>query len=153
MSPGATREFHQLGGVRLTRHAGVHDGIVARALTLISQTRARHPKQRIEPVDRFADLSHDLHEPVTACDVRNLVGQHDVQPRARPRVCGSGQHDLRIDDPPGDDDGASIAAHQRDPPAQAEYRRDMRHTLRQRRGNGRGCRTEMTQPEQTHHEQ
>ena len=80
------RDLEQLIGVVGAARAGGEHEVVARALALGAHVPRRHPRQRIEPVQRARDLRDHVRQAVAALHVRELVQQHDAQPLGRP-VC------------------------------------------------------------------
>ena len=80
------RKLDQMRGVIGALHAAAHHLVIARVLAFEPQPPAGDPEQRIEPVERAQQLRGELHDPVAAADVRELVRQHDARALVRPRI-------------------------------------------------------------------
>ena len=71
----AARDLEQVACVLVRRHARPHDCGVAGALALTMKLATGEPDKRIEPVRGADRLCEQLHRPVAATDVRDLVNQ------------------------------------------------------------------------------
>ena len=71
------RQLDEMRGVIGAFDAAAHHLVVACVLAFEPEAPAGEPEQRIEPVDRAQQLGRELHDPVAATDVRELVRQHD----------------------------------------------------------------------------
>ena len=67
------RQLDEMRGVIRTLEAAAHHFVVARVLALEPQPPAGDPEQWIEPVEGPQQLGGELHNPVAAADVRELV--------------------------------------------------------------------------------
>src|SRR5260370_25633422 len=68
-------------------HTAQQYKVVARSLTLKTQSMSGKPDQRIEPVDRARKLSEGLHVQVVAFYVCELVQQNGANARPGPSTC------------------------------------------------------------------
>ena len=71
------RQLDEMRGVIGAFHAAAHHLVIACVLAFEPEAPAGEPEQRIEPVDRAQQLGRELHDPVAATDVRELVRQHN----------------------------------------------------------------------------
>ena len=76
-----------MGGIFMRRDTPLEHRVVAGLFAFASQTRARDPHERVEPAHRAQPLDADLHEPVVAPDVRELVAQDRVNAILGPLSC------------------------------------------------------------------
>ena len=90
------------------------DVIVASEFALDRQTPHRQPRQRIEPVHRACQPSRDLHEPIVALDVQQLMHQHDSAALCGPRLGRCRKKNQRAREAPGDGRVDFVALEQSD---------------------------------------
>ena len=73
-------ERKQVQGIVAAAHAESDDRVVAGALAFQPQARRGEPHERVEPVGDPQQFAADLDDPVTPINVRELVGEHDINP-------------------------------------------------------------------------
>ena len=108
------RDFEQLIGVVGAGGSRRKHQVVACPFTLRSNATCRHPRERVEPVERARELREHVREAIAALHVRELVEQHDAQPVLRPLVRGGGHHDRRPPHSPRHGHGRASAAAEAD---------------------------------------
>jgi len=106
-------------GVLWSIDAEAEHGIVARALTFLTQPFAGHPEQRIEPVDASQELCRHVHQPVPAANVRELVTENDAHAVLGPVARRSGQNHFGPKEPPRDQQRRVITLQHPDGTAQS----------------------------------
>src|SRR4029078_7761397 len=78
------REREEMSGVVASLDATPQHGIVAGALAFAPEARAGQPGERGAPEDRPDRFRGDLHAPVVAADVGELVTEDDADAIVRP---------------------------------------------------------------------
>ena len=117
--PERAREIQQLGRVFRAFHSQIQHPVVAGLLAFEAQARARHPQQRVEPIDGSHDLRRDLDDPISPPDVGELMTEDDAGAIAGPFARGARQDHLRPDQSPGDQQRRVVALQQQHRPSEA----------------------------------
>ena len=95
------RQQHQLIGV-VGPIGRLEHGVVGRALRFEAETPPRGPHQRMEPVARADSAGRELHHPVVAAHMLQLVHDRAADVGVAPRARVARQHDGRTPQPAGE---------------------------------------------------